>query len=81
MTLAKIDIIRTIQHENGYTLNYSSKIIETMLEPIKFTLEAGENILISGFGKFCVKDKNVRRGRSPVSGDDMTLDARKVVTA
>ena len=58
----------------------SSKMLEFLLEIIKRTLESGEEILISGFGKFCVKDKKKRRGRNPETGDDMILDARRIVT-
>ena len=54
--------------------------VETLLEIIKRTLEGGEDVLISGFGKFCVKDKRQRRGRNPATGSAMTLDARRVVT-
>jgi len=46
---------------------------------MKNTLINGEDVLISGFGKFCVKDKNSRRGRNPATGEDMMLDQRKVV--
>jgi integration host factor subunit alpha len=55
-------------------------MLETLLELIKGNLEIGEDVLISGFGKFCVKDKNERRGRNPATGDDMILDGRRVVT-
>ena len=47
---------------------------------MKTTLGNGEDILISGFGKFCVKDKKERKGRNPATGDDMMLASRKVVT-
>lgn len=55
-------------------------MLETLLELIKGTLEKGEDVLISGFGKFCVKAKNQRRGRNPATGADMILDQRRVVT-
>ena len=55
-------------------------MIETLLENIKSTLESGEPVLISGFGKFEVKDKKTRRGRNPQTGDDLMLGARRVVT-
>ena len=80
MTLTKQDLIQSIQEENGYSKNQSSEIVETVLELIKSSLENGEDVLISGFGKFCVKEKNERKGRNPASGDDMMLRARKVVT-
>jgi integration host factor subunit alpha len=59
---------------------HSFEIIETILEIIKRTLESGEDVLISGFGKFCVKEKRGRRGRNPATGQEMILKPRKVVT-
>ncbi len=55
-------------------------MLETLLELVKGNLEKGEDVLISGFGKFCVKAKNQRRGRNPATGADMLLDQRRVVT-
>jgi integration host factor subunit alpha len=55
-------------------------LIENLLEIIKKTLEKDEDVLISGFGKFCVKQKRERKGRNPATGDDMMLAPRKVVT-
>jgi integration host factor subunit alpha len=51
-----------------------------LLEIIKGTLEKSEDVLISGFGKFCVKNKKQRRGRNPATGDDLLLRERRVVT-
>ena len=79
-TLTKADIIAAIQTENGYTLKKSTDIAETLLEIIKHTLETGEDVLISGFGKFQVKNKRERRGRNPATGEDIILSTRKVVT-
>jgi integration host factor subunit alpha len=53
--------------------------MESILETIKMTPESGEDVLISGFGKFCVKEKNERRGRNPHTGNDLMLGARRVV--
>ena len=78
-TLTKADTISAIQTENGYSLQKSADTVETILEIIKSTLESGEDVLVSGFGKFCVKDKRERRGRNPATGDDLMLPARKVV--
>ena len=55
-------------------------MIESLLEIIKRTLESGEDILISGFGKFSVKEKSERRGRNPHTGEDMMMDARRIVS-
>jgi integration host factor subunit alpha len=55
-------------------------LIEILLEQIKNTLGKNEDVLISGFGKFCVKKKKERRGRNPATGSDMMLEQRCVVT-
>jgi integration host factor subunit alpha len=80
MTLTKAQIIEEISNKDGFTKKKSIEIVETLLEIIKSTLESGDDVLISGFGKFCVKKKKERRGRNPATGDDMMLSARNVVT-
>ena len=80
MTLTKNDLIKSIQEEIGITVIQSSEIVEAILEQIKSSLEDEDDVLISGFGKFCVKDKNARKGRNPANGDKIILRARKVVT-
>ena len=80
MTLTKAMIVDTIHEQLGYPKNKSAEMLETLLELIKSNLEKGEDVLISGFGKFCVKAKNQRRGRNPATGEDMILDQRRVVT-
>ena len=79
MALTKADLVENVATE-GFTKKDSAKIVETVLELIKSTLKAGDEILISGFGKFCVKEKKQRRGRNPATGEDLILDARRVVT-
>jgi integration host factor subunit alpha len=80
MTLTKAMIVDNVHEQLGYPKNKSAEMLETLLELIKSNLERGEDVLISGFGKFCVKEKNERRGRNPATGDDMILDSRRVVT-
>jgi integration host factor subunit alpha len=80
MTLTKAQIIDSIQNRFGYPKNKSSEIVEALLEIIKRTLEGGDDVLISGFGKFCVRAKAERKGRNPATGADMMLSARRVVT-
>ena len=80
MTLTKIQIVESIQNQTSFSKNRSSKIIETILEIIKSTLASGEDVLVSGFGKFSVKRKNERKGRNPATGEDLMLAPRKVVT-
>ena len=80
MPITKADIINSIYNNLDIQKQDSTTIVETLLEIIKHTLESGEDILISGFGKFCVKDKKDRKGRNPQTGNDLILDARRVVT-
>jgi integration host factor subunit alpha len=79
MTLTKDALISEVASENGYLRNQAVELIKTLLEIIKSKLVSEEDVLISGFGKFCVKEKRERRGRNPATGEDMMLDARKVV--
>ncbi|MBI5578291.1 MAG: integration host factor subunit alpha [Deltaproteobacteria bacterium] len=80
MSLTKDDLIKTLAKENGYPLNQTVELVETLLEIFKSTLQSGEDVLISGFGKFCVNDKQERRGRNPATGDSMMLRPRRVAT-
>jgi integration host factor subunit alpha len=80
MTLTKAHIVEALAKQNGYPKNQSFEMIETLLEIMKRTLESGEDVLVSGFGKFCVKEKHERRGRNPSTGEDMMLEPRRVVT-
>jgi len=80
MTLTKNDIIEKIRTKNGFSRNKSIETVETLLEIIKQTLASGEDVMISGFGKFRVKEKTERKGRNPATGGDMMLAPRKVVT-
>jgi len=80
MTLTKANIVDAIHDELGFPKNRSAELIEILLEQVKNTLENGQDVLISGFGKFCVKEKKARRGRNPATGDDMLLEQRRVVT-
>lgn len=79
MALTKNDIVARV-HELGFTKKKSVDIIESLLMIIKNNLENGDDVLISGFGKFCVKDKSQRRGRNPATGSDLILRERRVVT-
>ena len=80
MTLIKAHIVEALAKQNGYPKDQSFDMIETLLEIMKRTLESGEDVLISRFGKFCVKEKQERRGRNPATGEDMMLEPRRVVT-
>jgi len=80
MAVTKADIVQSIMDQIGFTKNQSSEVTETLLEVIKRTLASGEDVLVSGFGKFCVNEKAQRKGRNPATGDAMMLRPRKVVT-
>jgi len=80
MTLTKNHIINSISNHLDLPKKESAALFNAMLETIKKTLENGEDVLISGFGKFLVKEKNERWGRNPATGDNLTLDARRLVT-
>lgn len=80
MTLTKSEIIDSVQEETGLPRKRCDELVEDLLELIKGTLENGEDLMISGFGKFCVKEKNERKGRNPATGDDLMLSRRRVIT-
>ncbi len=79
MALTKNDIVASV-HGLGFNKKKSVDIIETLLDIIKNTLADGNDLLVSGFGKFCIKNKNKRRGRNPATGADLILKERKVVS-
>ena len=80
MALTKSDIIMAIQRQSDYSKNKSAEVAENLLAIIKNTLASGEDLMVSGFGRFCVKSKNQRRGRNPATGDALMLRPRKVVS-
>jgi integration host factor subunit alpha len=79
VALTKESIINSIYNQVGLSKSQSRIVVERLLEIIKETLKSGENILISGFGKFEVKEKSARRGRNPQTTEDLQLRARRVV--
>ncbi|BBO68102.1 integration host factor subunit alpha [Desulfosarcina alkanivorans] len=80
MTLTKHAIAERVQNHLGFPQKQAAAITESLLELIRFSLQSGEDVLISGFGKFCVKYKKERKGRNPASGEEVILPARRVVT-
>ncbi len=80
MALTKADIVAQLTNHLGFTKKQASDTTEILLEIIKSTLASGEDVLVSGFGKFCVKEKAERRGRNHATGGDMMLAPRRVVT-
>jgi integration host factor subunit alpha len=80
MALTKNDIVARLQTELGFTKSQSIQVTESLIEVIKASLESGDDVLVTGFGKFCVKEKKRRKGRNPATGEDLMLEPRKVVT-
>ena len=79
MTVTKGKLIDAIYERTDLSREKASHALETLLEIIKDTLQSGEDVLISRFGKFSVREKRSRRGRNPQTGDPMILGARRVV--
>ena len=79
MSLTKANLIQALAEKSGLPKNNASAVVETVLETIKHTLESGEDVMISGFVKFTVQEKKKRKGRNPATGNDLMLDARRVV--
>jgi integration host factor subunit alpha len=79
-TMTKAHIVETLFAKNVFTKGESAQVIETLFEIIKHTLEQREDVLITGFGKFCVSEKHQRRGRNPQTGEPILLPPRRVVT-
>jgi integration host factor subunit alpha len=79
MTLTKNDIVAKV-NDLGFTKKKATEVVESLLEIMKGALVQGDDVLVSGFGKFCIKEKRPRRGRNPATGEDLLLKERKVVT-
>lgn len=80
MALTKTIIAEQLQEKLDLSRTTAYEVMEEFLEIIKETIESGEDIMISGFGKFCVNEKQARKGRNPATDEEMTLPARRVVT-
>jgi integration host factor subunit alpha len=80
MAFTKTIIAEKIQNNLDLSRNTTYEVMEEFLEIIKETIGSGEDIMISGFGKFCVNEKQARKGRNPATDEEMTLPARRVVT-
>ena len=78
--LTKADIVESVHDQLGFQKNESADIVEILIEIINESLEFGENVLISGFGKFHVQKKHKRRGRNPYTGEDLILKPKRVVS-
>ena len=80
MTMAKADMVRIICDKMGFALKESTEIVDQVFDIMKETLEGGENIKISGFGNFVVRQKRPRKGRNPQTGEELMISERRVVT-
>ena len=80
MTLTKENLIQSLYDQVGLSKQQSRALVDNVFELIKKALESGEDVLISGFGKFIVREKAQRKGKNPATGRDLQLDARRVVT-
>lgn len=78
--MTKADIVEHIFEKVGFSKKDVIDVVELVFETIKNTAESGENVKISGFGNFMVRQKRARRGRNPQTGKDLTITARKVLT-
>jgi integration host factor subunit alpha len=80
MALTKSDIIEAVQKQMDLPKKECVDLVEHLLESMKKALENSNDILISGFGRFCINEKKARIGRNPASGKEMILKKRRVVT-
>ena len=80
MTLNKTRIIDSIYNSSDLNRKQTTRTVEALLETIKESLENGEDVLITGFGKFCVKEKKQRKGKNPETGENLLIEQRRVVT-
>ena len=80
MALTKKDVVDSIYRKLNLPKHRSVEVVESLLDIIKRTLANGEDVLVSGFGKFCVREKRGRRTRNPKTGQEMMLSPMRVVT-
>lgn len=80
MTLTKVDIVERVSSRCGYSKLEAAELVETVFETLKKALHDGENVKISGFGNFVLRDKRSRKGRNPQTGTAMEISARRVMS-
>jgi len=78
--VTKAEIAKIVHERVGLSKKESGQIVEAVLDVIRKSLEQGEDVKLSGFGHFVVRNKHARRGRNPKTGEDITIDSRSVVT-
>ena len=80
MTLTKSDIVEDLNNQIGLNKREAKELVDSVFDTIKETLINGEEVKVSGFGNFQLKDKSPRPGRNPRTGEDVEISARRVVT-
>jgi len=78
--MTKAEIVEQIYERVGFSKKEAAELVEKVFEIMKETLSKGEKVKISGFGNFVVREKNARKGRNPQTGQEILLDARRVLT-
>ena len=78
--MTKADIVEVVHNRTGFSKKESSEAVESILDILKEVLEQGEKIKLSGFGNFVIRNKEVRKGRNPKTGEEMEISARSVLT-
>ncbi len=78
--MTKAEIVEQIYERVGFSKKEAAELVEKVFEIMKETLAEGEKVKISGFGNFVVREKNARKGRNPQTGQEILLDARRVLT-
>ena len=80
MTITKDSLVEMVHNEIGLNKREAKELIESFFEQIKKSLEEGNDIKLSGFGNFNLRDKSPRPGRNPKTGEEVTISSRRVVT-
>ena len=80
MTITKDSLVEMVHNEIGLNKREAKELIESFFEQIKKSLEEGNDIKLSGFGNFNLRDKAPRPGRNPKTGEEVTISSRRVVT-
>ena len=78
--MTKADMVELVYEQIGVSKREAARIVETIFDIVKETLERGENVKISGFGSFNIQHKKPRRGRNPQTGEEITISARRVLS-
>ena len=80
MALTKVDIVEKVTEQLNFSKKESTDLVESFITLIKQTLASGEDVKISGFGSFEVKQKRDRKGRNPQTGETITIESRRIIS-